>query len=150
MFERKNQKLEHYAKVVDHGASEDENEDDFITLKRVDHEIEGERSKELEENLSKRQQKLGRAKRAVATGGLSKRVVFDDEGQAHEVYEMGDVDDWMKEKGGLEGAIKEGVDFALGERDRMKVTDIVDRAQAKEKKQEKKRKRKEREKEVGE
>ncbi len=44
MFERKNQSVlsEHYTKLVDHTADregEDDSEDEFITLKRADHEL---------------------------------------------------------------------------------------------------------------
>lgn len=144
MFGRKNQKMEHYSKAIDHDQEEEE-EEDFIILKRADHDLPNEPSETVTENLSKRKIKMGKAKRAIATGGLPHRVVFDDSGRAHEVYEMGDVDEWMEQKGGLQGAMIEGVKFASDERDRMKVTDVVDRAEAKQKKQEKKRKRKERE-----
>ena len=42
-------------------------------------------------NLSnQKQKKLGKAKRAVITGGVSKKLVFDDEGQGKEVYVVGD------------------------------------------------------------
>jgi len=177
MFERKNQNIlsEHYSKLISHDESGNSSgsDEDFITLKRADHELsdddvdededEGLVVKEVpksipqttldddydddKENLSKRKLKLGRAKRTIAKGGIATKLVFDDDGEAHEMYELGDADQWYESRGGLSGAKEEGKKFAEGERGKMTVTDVVDREEAREKKREKKRKRKEREKE---
>lgn len=177
MFERKNQNIlsEHYSKLISHDESGNSSgsEEDFITLKRADHglsdddEDEGDREDDEapavredpkskpqsilddddKDNLSKRKLKLGRAKRTIAKGGIAKKLVFDDDGEAHEMYELGDADEWYESRGGLSGAKEEGKKFAEGERGRMTVTDVVDREEAREKKREKKRKRKERERE---
>ncbi|KAF9463268.1 ATP-dependent RNA helicase dbp-4 [Collybia nuda] len=147
MFERKNQNIlsEHYSKLIDHES--DDGDEDFITLKRADHDLSD--GGEIErENLSKRKLKLGNAKRAIVKNGVAKKLVFDEEGVPHELYEMGDAEDWFKSKGGLAGAKEEGIKFAEGERGRMKVADIVDKEEAREKKREKKRKRKDKEKGV--
>jgi ATP-dependent RNA helicase DDX10/DBP4 len=147
MFERKNQNIlsEHYSKLIDHEPDDDD--DDFITLKRADHDL-SEDGEIEHDNLSRRKLKLGNAKRAIVKNGVAKKLVFDDEGKPHELYEMADAEDWLKAKGGLAGAKEEGMKFAEGERSRMKVTDVVDKEEAREKKRETKRKRKEKEKVV--
>jgi ATP-dependent RNA helicase DDX10/DBP4 len=161
MFERKNQNIlsEHYAKLIDHepiGGGPLSDSEDFITLKRADHgldevpmpDVNGSVDAEtFAANLSKRKQKLGKAKRAIITGGMSKKLVFDDEGQGREVYAVADGEDWIKEKGGEMGVMEEGRKYAEGERGRMKEVEGQDKEEAREKKREKKRKRKERERE---
>lgn len=168
MFERKNQNIlsEHYSKLIAHDSGSD-SDDDFITLKRADHDLDDPPSnvdpnrnpinsithttsfeQDLKANLSKRKQKMGKAKRAIATGGVNTKLIFDDEGKAHQLYELEDGEKWFEERGGLVGAQEEGRKFAEGERTKMKVADVVDREEAREKKREKKRKRKERERAV--
>ncbi|EDR10552.1 uncharacterized protein LACBIDRAFT_248227, partial [Laccaria bicolor S238N-H82] len=149
MFERKNQNVlsEHYSKLIDHEPMSDDG-DDFITLKRADHGLEDKTPTYDASELSKRKLKLGRAKRTIAKGGLSTKLVFDDEGKPHELYEMADPDAWFEGTGGLAGAKEEGKKFAEGERGKMKVADVVDKEEAREKKREKKRKRKDKEKAV--
>ena len=146
MFERKNQNIlsEHYTKLVDHG--DDDSEDDFITLKRADHDLD-DSSALLESGFaSKRKQKMSMSKKALAKyGEKGHKLVFDDEGHAHEVYEMKDTADVFKDEREI---MEAGRLFAEAERGKMKEVDVVDKAEAKEKKREKKRKRKEREREV--
>jgi len=155
MFQRKNQNIlsAHYRKLVDHTADDVRNDidtDDFITLKRADHELpDGEMifPEAHAENLSKRKLKLGKAKRTILKyGGLSRKVVFDEEGVPHEMYEMADAEELFKD--GMDGAKEAGKKFAEGERGKMREVDVIDKAEAKEKKREKKRKRKQREKGV--
>jgi hypothetical protein len=155
MFERKNQTIlsTHYKKLVDHdadGVQSDADADDFITLKRADHELSDAEQVPPDvhaENLSRRKLKLGKAKRAVLKyGGLARKVVFDEEGNAHDLYEMEDADEFFKD--GMEGAKQAGKQFAEGERGKIKERDVVDKEEAREKKREKKRKRKEKEKGV--
>ncbi|KAF9492663.1 DEAD-domain-containing protein [Pleurotus eryngii] len=148
MFERKNQNIlsEHYNKLIDHDHDADD-ADDFITLKRADHDID-DNSEESDvdlSQLSKRKQRMGRIKRIIATAPLPKKLVFDDQGNPHDVYELADADKLYEERGGLEGVKEEGKKFAEGERGKMRVTDRVDKQEARDKKREKKRKRKERE-----
>ncbi|KAG6811624.1 hypothetical protein H0H92_006588 [Tricholoma furcatifolium] len=144
MFERKNQGVlsEHYSKLIDHDPV-DADGDDFITLKRADHALSDDDLPK--EDISKRKLKLSKAKKAIATNGLAKKLVFDDEGEAHELYELAEADDWYKSKGGLAGAQQEGKKFAEDERGKMKIADVQDKEEAREKKREKKRKRKDRE-----
>ncbi|KAJ6583169.1 P-loop containing nucleoside triphosphate hydrolase protein [Mycena sp. CBHHK59/15] len=150
MFERKNQNVlsAHYSKLIDHGAGsggDDGDEDDFITLKRADHDLAADEFPRDPEDVSKRKQRMGRAKRTLLTGGLSQKLVFDDEGRPHNVHEMGDADAWVRERGGLAGVTEEGRRFAEGERGKLQVATVLDKEEAREKKREKKRKRKERE-----
>ena len=148
MFERKNQNIlsEHYAKLIDHGNLGDE-EEDFITLKRADHDLDLPTSSALDldiENLSNRKMKLSRTKRMVAKyGQLNHKLIFDGEGNPHEVYEMANPDEFYKH--GAEAVKEAGRAFAEGEKGKMKSADVADKQEAKEKKKEKKRKRKERE-----
>lgn len=150
MFERKNQNIlsEHYSKLIEHSDVEDDEGDDFITLKRADHDLP--ENGPLDPNdVSKRKLKMGMAKRTIVTGGNPKKIIFDDQGKPHEMYEMADVEEVFREKGGFKGVKEEGKKFAEGERGRMRVADVVDKEEAKDKKREKKRKRKDRENEVG-
>jgi ATP-dependent RNA helicase DDX10/DBP4 len=161
MFERKNQNVlsSHYSKLIEHDEPPTSNDDDksddddeFITLKRADHDLPDESSKMLppldsSSDLSKRKLKLGKAKQAIAKNGIAKKLVFDDAGKSHEIYEMADPDAWYEAKGGLVGAKKEGQLFAQQEGLKMRVADVADKQEARNKKRDKKRKRKEKEKE---
>ncbi|KAJ3849973.1 P-loop containing nucleoside triphosphate hydrolase protein [Lentinula lateritia] len=148
MFERKNQDVlsQHYSKLIDQDVASDE--DDFITLRRADHDLVDVPLKEVAlENLSKRKNKLGKAKRTILLNApITKKIVFDDSGVGREAGEVADAEDWVKESGGLEGVVKEGNKYAEAERGKMKIADVLDKHDAREKKKEKKRKRKEREK----
>ncbi|KAI5119475.1 hypothetical protein M0805_007209 [Coniferiporia weirii] len=145
MFERKNQNIlsEHYTKLIDHSADrvgDDDDGEDFITLKRADHDLPG--SLPASETLSKRKQKMGQSKKAMLKyHSLGERLLFDDEGRPHKVYEMRDVDEEFKDRDVLEVAR----DFAEDERGKLKEADVQDKEEAREKRKEKKRKRKERE-----
>ena len=144
MFERKNQNIlsEHYTRLVEHTNSDSES-DDFITLKRADHELPYALPQSI--HISKRKLKMGQSKKAMLKyHGLGQKLLFDDEGKAHEVYEMHDAEEEFKGADVLEV----GKEFAEGQRGKMKEVDVVDKMEAKEKKKEKKRKRKEREKGV--
>ncbi|KAL1748300.1 P-loop containing nucleoside triphosphate hydrolase protein [Schizophyllum fasciatum] len=158
MFERKNQDIlsSHYSKMVERDDAGSDSDDDFITLARADHDLPAADAntpatfaQAKQENLSaKKKAKLSRTGRALAENGLGRKLVFDDAGAAHELYELASGEEWFRARGGLAGAIREGARFAEGERERMRETDVVDREEAKEKKKEKKRKRKEREREM--
>lgn len=146
MFERKNQNIlsEHYNKLVDHDA--EDSDDDFITLKRADHELEGDAALEPDEFTSKRKARLAASKKAAAKSGpRGHKLVFDDEGVPHELYELQSVADVFKD---ADDAREAGRVFAASERGKLQEADVADKAEAKEKKREKKRKRKEREREV--
>lgn len=149
MFERKNQNIlsEHFTKLIDHDADRagNDSDDDFITLKRADHEL---KEDELPEHdfISKRKLRLALSKKAIMKSGpKGTKLVFDDEGNPHELYEMKSAEEVFK---GQDDAREAGRQFAQSERSKLLEADVLDRAEAKEKKQEKKRKRKEREREV--
>lgn len=149
MFERKNQNIlsEHFNKMVDHDDSDEpgDSDDDFITLKRADHELEGGDVSDHDFS-SKRKAKMANSKKAAAKlGARGTKLVFDDEGQAHGLYEMKSTEDVFK---GADEVKEAGRQFAESERSKLKEADVQDKAEAKEKKKEKKRKRKERENEV--
>jgi ATP-dependent RNA helicase DDX10/DBP4 len=144
MFERKNQKFEHYGKLIEHEEIADDG-DDLITLKREDHELSPDLEGHREDDFSKRKLKMSRSKRAMLKSTeLGRKLVFDEQGNPHELYEMGDAEEFFKV--GPDGVKDAGKKFVEGERGRLRVADAVDKEEAKEKKREKKRKRKEREK----
>jgi hypothetical protein len=164
MFERKNQGVlaPHFSALVTHdGVVQDGDEDDgFLTLKERDHtleavglggegEVEGETGDATpkltsEEMLSKRKLKQGESRKAMLKLKSSgHKVIFDDAGGAHEMYEMQDLDDFAKQ-GDAEAQRQE---YLAANREAMKEADVVDRQVAREKRQEKKRKRKDRERE---
>ncbi|KAH8116475.1 DEAD-domain-containing protein [Phellopilus nigrolimitatus] len=148
MFERKNQNIlsEHYTKLIDHSADDvvgDDDDDDFITLKRADHGLPD--SLPISEMLSKRKQKMGQSKKAMLKHhGLGEKLLFDDEGRAHQLYEMREVDEEFEGK----DVLQEARDFAEGERGKLKEANVQDKEEAREKRKEKKCKRKDREREV--
>ncbi|KAF9238937.1 DEAD-domain-containing protein [Melanogaster broomeanus] len=121
MFERKNQNVlsEHYSKLIDHGDAADDEDEDFITLKRADHDLPG-------------------------SNDLSDPDAENISGNPHEVYEMVNPEEFYKH--GMTSVKEAGRVFAEGEKGKLKHADVVDKQEAKEKKKEKKRKRKEREK----
>lgn len=148
MFERKNQDIlsEHYNKLIDHSEelSNDNEEEDFITLKRANHELEDAALPTYTDPVSKRKQKEMKSKKAMLKyKPAGKKLIFDAEGNPHEVYEI--KDDKEFREGDVLG---EGKKFAESERERLKSADVLDKQVAREKKREKKRKRKEREREV--
>ncbi|KAJ7326347.1 hypothetical protein DFH08DRAFT_968253 [Mycena albidolilacea] len=107
MFERKNQNVlsAHYSKLIE-GDGDDDDEEEFIALKRADHELDGgEVGVDEAADMSKRKQRLmaSKAKRALLTGGLGK-LIFDEEGKPHKMYEMEDADAWINDKGGIRKA----------------------------------------------
>ena len=149
LFERKNQNIlsEHYTKLIDHSGSG--SDDEFLTLKRADHDLDDDDDGALPESgyTSKRQQRMALSKKALAKNGpRGHKLVFDDAGEAHEVYELKDAGEVFV--GGKEEAMEAGRRFAESERGKLRAADVADKAEAKEKKREKKRKRKEREREV--
>lgn len=141
MFERKNQTVlsEHYLNITKSQAQKDEDED-FITVKRKDHILNEEELPELSLPTSRRSQKKALSKKAsLSSKGNATKMVFDDEGNAHPVYELEDEEDFHK-KGPAESQKQE---FLNKEAKVMAEEDTEDKVLAKEKRQEKKRKRQE-------
>jgi ATP-dependent RNA helicase DDX10/DBP4 len=165
MFARKSQTIlsDHYTKLIDHGSDSDgsagdgadapegnllaapeDGEDDFITLKRKDHLLD-ESSLPSSSFISKRKLKMGQSKKAMLSHkGNPSKLVFDDEGDSHAIYELGD-EETFRADGDAEQQRKEFVDKAgraLAEQD------LKDKERQREKKQALKRKRKDIEREV--
>ncbi|KZT28286.1 DEAD-domain-containing protein [Neolentinus lepideus HHB14362 ss-1] len=149
MFERKNQSIlsAHYTKLVDHGVDGEEEEEDFITLKRADHALPDDGLPESH-TVSKRRLKAGASKKAMLKyKGAPTKLVFDDAGRGHEVYEMQDPEEVFAGAGAV---VEAGRRFVREERGKLVKADVVDKAEAREKKRERKRRRRERERGVDE
>ncbi|PLW12299.1 hypothetical protein PCANC_16883 [Puccinia coronata f. sp. avenae] len=149
MFQRKNQDIlsQHYAKLVDRsadgeaGEKGDEEEDDFIQLKRADHDLDASEAAIPDSAyLSKRKLKLATSKKAVAMSGigLGKKVIFDDEGDAHDAYKIVKEDEYQQNH----DVQTEIHDFVTREKEKVQQADRTDKLVAKNKRAEKKRKRK--------
>ncbi|PYH83117.1 putative DEAD box RNA helicase [Aspergillus uvarum CBS 121591] len=94
---------------------------------------------------SKRREKLLKSKKKLLKfKGKGSKLVFDDEGNAHELYEMEDEEDF-KAKG---DAKEQQARFLAEEAERTRQADVEDKEVAKQKKREKKEKRKAREREL--
>ena len=146
MFGRKNQTIlsSHYGKLVEQdetpvpSGGDNGDDEDFFSLKRADHDL----PTDLAEysDLSKRKIRMMKSKKALAKAGpRGTKLVFDEDGRAHELYEFKDAKDVDVER--------DGTEFMRKEIGKMQRADADDKVAAKEKKREKKRKRKERERE---
>lgn len=139
MFERKNQTVlsDHYLNITRSQGQADEDDGDFLSLKRGDHQLREEDLPPLVAPQSKRSIKKALSKKAsLASKGNATKMVFDDEGQARPVYELED-EQQFRERGDAKSQKKE---FLTKEAEIMAQKDIEDKQLAKEKKQEKKRK----------
>ncbi|EST08766.1 DNA/RNA helicase, DEAD/DEAH box type, N-terminal [Kalmanozyma brasiliensis GHG001] len=137
--------------------------DDFLTLKRADHALEDdgdaygigggddlpvsmEQAKaDATENLSKRKLAMGQSKKALALAGkrgIGEKLVFDEDGEAHALYELQDEEAFNQQGDARTQAQR----WELEERERMQEADVKDKELAKEKRREKRRRQKEREK----
>ncbi|KAH8803124.1 P-loop containing nucleoside triphosphate hydrolase protein [Xylogone sp. PMI_703] len=170
MFERRNQDVlsAHYSKLikdddlVESDSQGDADEDnDFLSVKRVvpvsrdsspdEHDIavSGPTAKVIpgiaKEPIvidSKRKEKLLKSKKKLLKlKDKGTKMVFDDEGVAHPVYELEDEEDFRKRGEAAEQRAK----FVEEESARIREADLEDKKLAKEKKREKREKRKARE-----
>ena len=136
--------------------------DDFLTLKRADHALEDdgdaygiggddapitmEQAKaDATENLSKRKLAMGQSKKALALAGkrgIGEKLIFDEDGEAHALYELQDEEAFKKQG----DAKMQAQRWEHEERERMQQADAKDKELAKEKRREKRRRQKEREK----
>lgn len=131
MFERKNQTIlsEHYLNITKAQAQEDE-DDDFISVKRKDHEINEAELPALTLPTSRRAQKKALSKKAsLASKGNASKLIFDDEGEAHPVYELEDEEEFHK-RGDAE---VQKTEFLTKESAVMADIDNIDKQVAKEK-----------------
>ncbi|MCJ1311987.1 ATP-dependent RNA helicase dbp4 [Agyrium rufum] len=88
---------------------------------------------------SKRREKLLKSKKAMLKlKGKGSKLVFDDEGNAHEVYELED-EKGFKKRGAADVQREE---FLRKEEEKVRAQDVLDKSTAKEKRREKKEKRK--------
>lgn len=148
MFERKNQTVlsEQYLNMTgtqirgDKEESDSDDEEDFISVKRKDHDIVDEELPDLLVPVSKRQAKKALSKKkSLVNHGNPTKLIFDDEGGAHSLYELDDEDDF-KAAG---DATTQKHAFVSKEAKVMEEADVEDKELARVKRQEKKRKRKE-------
>ncbi|XEV05292.1 hypothetical protein FSHL1_010579 [Fusarium sambucinum] len=157
MFERTNQDVlsSHYNKLVLDGDDEGD-EEDFLSVKRVlrDGDLDDEANNAYKSTAkiidglggeepfvvdSKRREKaLKSKKKMLKFKGNSTKMVFDDDGNAHAVYELRDEDDFVGEGPAEEQRRK----FVEDETSRVREADVDDKALAKQKRREKKEKRK--------
>ncbi|KAF4956824.1 hypothetical protein FSARC_11466 [Fusarium sarcochroum] len=158
MFERTNQDVlsSHYNKLVGEGEADDDDDADFLSVKRVlkDGDLDEEAnnafksSAKIIEGLggeepfvvdSKRREKaLKSKKKMLKFKGNSTKVVFDEDGNAHAIYELKDEDDFAGEGPADEQRRK----FVEDETSRVREADVDDKALAKQKRREKREKRK--------
>ncbi|KAK9475870.1 P-loop containing nucleoside triphosphate hydrolase protein [Lipomyces japonicus] len=155
MFERQNQSVlsQHYLNMIKEDdatqSKEDGDDEDFISVKRRDHQLpdsdasDNEGVPRIDESIpvSKRQAKMALSRKAsLKSKGNSTKLIFDDEGKPHAIYEFED-EESFKQKGEVEQQKKEYIER---EGERMRDVDVVDKEMAKERLKEKRRRRKER------
>ena len=166
MFERRNQNVlsEHYAKMVADGPNdgkEDADEDaDFLSVKRKiavedlpsedettaasgpqPRIIEGLGKDPIVIDSKRKEAMLKSKKQLLKLKGKSTKLVYDDDGNAHALYELEDEDDFQRRGTAAEQRAK----FLEEEALRVQEADLDDREMAKQKKREKRDKRKARE-----
>lgn len=160
MFERQNQDVlsSHYRKLVGDEGNEDDEEADFFSAKRVlnDKDLDDAAKQRTSTGTkvidfggdqqliidSKRREKLLKSKKQLLKfKGHGQKLVFDDDGNAHPIYELIDEEEF-KQQGPVEELRQKFVDM---ESSRVKEADVEDKQLAKQKKKEKRDKRKARE-----
>lgn len=169
MFERTNQDVlsSHYNKLIVDGDGnkmsiddvDDDSDGDILTVKRRlnDDDLDAETRKVNPNGVkvihglggvepyvvdSKRREKaLSSKKKMLKFKGAPTKIVFDDDGNSHAVYELQDEEDF-KQDGDAEAQRQR---FLEDETQRVREADLDDKALAKQKKREKKEKRKEQE-----
>ncbi|KAL2044310.1 hypothetical protein N7G274_003015 [Stereocaulon virgatum] len=173
MFERTNQDVfaDHYAKLVDDGNNGEvkktqnvNEENDFLSVKRRLSDassIDGESSENAMTQTSgqrknamaplvvdsKRKEKLLKSKKKLLKlKDKGKKLVYDSEGNPHEVYELED-EAQFKQRG---PAPSQQAKFLAAEQERLQTADLADKQAAKAKKKEKREKRKARERNAAE
>ena len=158
MAERQNQDIlsEHYRKLIGQNADEDE-EDDFLAVKRVlkDDELDtaanGANGKEVKViklgnseliiDSHRREKLLKSKKKLLKYMDKPSKLVFDDDGNAHPIYELQGEDDFQQE--GPAEVLRQK--FVEQEADKVREADVEDKELAKKRKKEKRDKRKARE-----
>ncbi|KAL9075674.1 MAG: hypothetical protein Q9161_001426 [Pseudevernia consocians] len=168
MFERTNQNIltDHYSKLVNDGQGQsndvndaDEGNDFLIVKKRLS--VASSADSEAEENLllprpdsskmigktpinvdSKRKEKLLKSKKKLLKlKGKGQKLVFDQDGNPHQMYELENEDEF-KQRGPVDA---QKARFLEEEQARLQTADLADKQAAKAKRREKREKRKARE-----
>ncbi|CUM65995.1 uncharacterized protein PRCAT00003649001 [Priceomyces carsonii] len=146
MFERKSQTIlsENYLSLIKDQPKEDEqdDDDDFMNVKRKDHNLNEIELPDMNIPVSKRQGKRALSKKlSLKSKGNPTKMIFDDDGKAHLIYELEDEEEFV-----LQGDARSQKDaYVAKESALMNNADIQDKMTASEKKKEKKRRQKERE-----
>ncbi|KAK0643269.1 ATP-dependent RNA helicase dbp-4 [Cercophora newfieldiana] len=157
MTERQNQDVlsSHYRKLL--GDEDDEDEEDFMSVKRVlgDDDLDNAAGVSTEPKVvtlgkseliidSKRREKLLSSKKKLSKYmDKGTKLVFDDDGNAHPIYELQNEDDFKKE-GPAEQIRRE---FVEAEASKVRDADVEDKEHAKQRRKEKRDKQKARERE---
>ncbi|KAJ0161196.1 ATP-dependent RNA helicase dbp-4, partial [Colletotrichum tanaceti] len=169
MFERTNQDVlsGHYTKLVANGdevtgdgnggGGGDDGEDDFLSVKRVlgDDDLDAESAnapgakpktiaygdQQFVVDSKRREKALQSKKKMLKFKGRGQKLVFDEDGNAHAIYELQDEDDFVRE-GPAEELRRR---FVADEAARVKEADVEDKLAAKGRLKEKRLKRKARE-----
>lgn len=155
MFERTNQDVlsAHYSKVVKDGDAGSDSDEEFMTVKRRlnDDDLDAESGKGADIKVvshlgggdyvvdSKRREKaLQSKKKMLKFRGSATKTVFDDDGDAHPVYELQDEEGFRAE--GRPEDLRQK--FLEGETERVREADVDDKEAARRRKREKREKRK--------
>ncbi len=159
MFERTNQDVltEHYTKLIDGDDTRDDGDgdeqNDFLTVKRRLSSVSSLESDSGEKHIakpkgvslsidSKRKEKmLNSKKKLLKLKGKGTKLVFDDEGNSHQIYELED-ENHFKQRGPADA---QKTKFLEKEQEVLQAADLIDKQAAKAKKKEKREKRKARE-----
>lgn len=168
MFERTNQDVfaDHYAKLVNDNDKAEvkentnpEDDNEFLSVKRR-LSVESNLESEIEDSAippkpvlgqdtnipvvvdSRRREKLLKSKKKLLKfKEKGKKLVFDDEGQPHQIYELED-EQQFKQRGPADA---QKTQFLRAEQERLQAADLADKLAAKAKKKERRERRKARE-----
>ncbi len=159
MFERTNQDVltEHYTKLIDGDDTRDDGDgdeqNDFLTVKRRLSSVSSAESDSGKKHTakpkgvslsidSKRKEKMLKSKKKLLKlKGKGTKLVFDDEGKSHQIYELED-ENQFKQRGPADA---QKIKFLEKEQEVLQAADLIDKQAAKAKKKEKREKRKARE-----
>ncbi|KAM4058908.1 DEAD/DEAH box helicase [Hirsutella rhossiliensis] len=152
MFERQNQDVlsSHYSKLVVDSSQgdqaqrgDDDDDDEFLQVKRRlnDDDLDAE-SKKADVSAAKRREKaLQSKKKMLKFKGNPTKLVFDDDGAAHAIYELQDKDDFEQQGPAHEQRQR----FVESEAARVREADVDDKQLARQRKREKRDRRRARE-----
>lgn len=144
MFERKNQNVlsQHYAKLIDTGPSLPDAglDDDVFTLKRRDHDVDDDVEDRVGEMSKRKQRQLLSKKQISKMASKGTRLLFDEQGEAHPLYEMENESDFERR-----GAARDQIEsYVLDQKRAMSTADTTDKQAVKEKRRELKQRRQQR------